>query len=74
MSSAGLEIQWEVRGYVYMFWRLMASQKAYARRVSDAENLSVLLVSEEEIFCLLNPTDKTDINMFVTQTFIQVFT
>lgn len=38
--------------------------------VSDAENLSVCLVSEGEILCLLNPPDKTEVKMSVTQTFI----
>ena len=53
---------------------MFGSLKAYTRRVSDAENLSVCLVSEGEILCLLNPSDKTDVNMSVTQTFIEVFT
>lgn len=48
-------------------------KKAYVRRVSDAENLSACLVSDREIFCLLNLSDKTDVNMSVTQTFIQMF-
>lgn len=69
MLSVGLEIQLDIRGYVYMFGSLMSLLKAYARRVSDAENLSVCLVSEREILCLLNPSDKTDVKMSVTQTF-----
>lgn len=44
------------------------------RRVSAAENLSVCLVSEGEILCLLNPSNKTDVKMSVTQTFIELFT
>lgn len=43
------------------------------RRVSDAENLSVFLVSEGELLCLLNPSDKTYVKMSVTHTFIDVF-
>ncbi len=69
-----VETQWDIRGYVYMFRSLMSLLKAYVRRVSDAENLSVSLVSEGEILCLLNPSDKTDVKMSVTQTFIEVFT
>lgn len=56
-----------------MYWSLMSLQKAYARQVSDAENLSVYLVSEREILCLPNLSNKTDVKMSVTQTFIQVF-
>lgn len=74
MLSVGLEIQWDIRGYVYMFCSLMSLLKAYVRRVSDSENLSVCLVSEGEILCLLNPSDKTEVKMSVTQTFIEVFT
>lgn len=44
------------------------------RRVSDAENLAVCSVSGGEILCLLNPFDKTDVKMSVTQTFIEVLT
>lgn len=66
-------MQRDLGGNVYMFCSLTSSQKAYVWQVSDAENLSVRLVSEGEIFCLINPSDKTDINMSVTQTFIHVF-
>lgn len=70
MLAVGLEIQWDIKGYVYMVLSLMSLQKAHVKQVSDAENLSVCLVSEEEIFCWLNPSDKTDVNKSVTQTLI----
>lgn len=73
MLSVGVQIQWDSRGYVFMFWSLMSLQKAYAGQVSDAENLLVCLVSDGEILCLPNPSHKTDVKMSVTKTFIQVF-
>lgn len=73
MLTVHLKNQWDSRSYVYMFCSLTSWQKAYVMPVFDAENLSVSLVSEGQTLCLPNPSDKTDVNISVTQTFIQVF-
>ncbi len=55
---SGIGDSWYIRGYVYMFCTLMSLLRAYVRGPSDAENLSVCLVSDGEILCLLNPMTK----------------
>lgn len=60
---------WDIRASFYVFYSQMSFLKACVRWVSDSGNLSESLVSEGEVFCLLNPSHKT----YVTQAFIDVF-
>lgn len=58
--SAGL---WDIGSYVSMFvWGRFLTLRT-----------SLFLVSEGELLCLLNPSDKTYVKMSVTHTFIDVF-
>lgn len=69
-----LHVTWSSTPTQGVMWARSAlsasSQKAYVRRVSAAENPSEGSVSDGQILCLPNPSDKTHVRISVTQTFM----